>query len=76
MAQYGPKWTKNTKNGQNGQNSPKESGTNNMIFEYIQIYLGEFVDLSRMNLFEYSFVMYFSWQIYLDNNLSNIYGHK
>ena len=60
MAQDGPKWSKITKNGDNGKNITKQCGTNILIFEDIQIYLGEYIHLlkyllifSRPNLFGY-----------------------
>ena len=67
MAKYGPKWYKLTKNGENGQNSPKQWGTNILIFEYILVYLGVYnhsqkisLIFSRANLFGYSFLINFS----------------
>ena len=50
MAQYGPKWSPITKHGENGQNSTKDCGMNILIFEYIQIYLGEFIHLPNYSL--------------------------
>ena len=53
------------------------------IFEYIQIYLDEYIHsskysliFSKANIFEYSFVIYLCWRIYSDIHLSNIYDSE
>ena len=90
MVQNGPKWSKMAQDGpklskiyKNGQNISKQCGTKILILEYIRIYLGKYIHslkylliFSRTNLFGYSFVTYFSWRIYSDIHLFNIYGHK
>ena len=47
MVIIGPKCSKITKNGRYGQNSPKECGTNILIFKYVLVYVGEQIYLPK-----------------------------
>ena len=60
-----------------------QRGTNIRIFEYIRIYLDEYIHsskylviFSKANIFGYSFVIYLCWQIYSDIHSSNIYDSE
>ena len=61
----------------------KQCGTNIWIFEYIRIYLDKYIHLSKYssifskaNIFGYSFVIYFCWQICWDIHSSSIYDSE
>ena len=47
------------------------------IFNEIYVHLPKkFIDFSRANLFGFLLVIHFSWQIYLDDQLSKFYAHE
>ena len=61
----------------------EQCGTNIWIFEYIRIYLDEYIHSSiylliffKANIFGYSFVIYLCWRIYSDIHSSDIYDSK